>query len=97
MPAPGPYSFLATGFAPATFRRGVPLRRIGRLPNPFPLVQLPYHRLVNPWTLGAVLHVGKRTVKTQGANQAAVGCVGPHRGLLVRATLAGAVRSNALA
>ena len=47
--------------------------------------------------LGAVLHVGKRTVKTQGAGQAAVGCVGPHRGLLVRATLAGAVRSNALA
>ena len=24
--------------------------------NPFPLIQLPYHRLVNPWTLGAVLH-----------------------------------------
>jgi Domain of unknown function (DUF4430) len=47
--------------------------------------------------LGAVLQVGKRTVKTQGAAQAAVGCVGPHRGLLVRATLAGAVRSNALA
>jgi hypothetical protein len=47
--------------------------------------------------IGAVLHVGNRTVKTQGANQAAVGCVGPHRGLLVRATLAGAVRSNALA
>ena len=46
--------------------------------------------------LGAVLHVGKRTVKTQGATQAAVGCVGPHRGLLVRATLAGTVRSNAL-
>jgi hypothetical protein len=47
--------------------------------------------------LGAVLHVGKRTVKTRGANQTAVGCVGQHRGLLVRATLAGAVRSNALA
>lgn len=47
--------------------------------------------------LGAVLHVGKRTVKTQGSTQAAVGCVGPHRGLLVRATLDGAVRSNALA
>jgi hypothetical protein len=46
--------------------------------------------------LGAVLHVGKRTVRTQGANQAAVGCVGRHRGLLVRATLAGAVRSNAV-
>ena len=24
--------------------------------NPFPLVQLPYHRLVNPWTMGAILH-----------------------------------------
>jgi uncharacterized protein DUF4430 len=47
--------------------------------------------------LGAVLHVGKRTVKTQGATQAAVGCVGAHRGLLVRATLAGTVRSNAVA
>jgi Domain of unknown function (DUF4430) len=46
--------------------------------------------------LGAVLHVGKRTVKTQGSTQAAIGCVGPHRGLLVRATLDGAVRSNAL-
>jgi hypothetical protein len=46
--------------------------------------------------LGAVLHVGRqRTVPTQGATQAAVACVGKHRGL-VRATLAGAVRSNAL-
>jgi hypothetical protein len=56
VPAPGPFSYMRTGFAPATFRRGIPLRQIGRLPNPFPLVQLPYHRLVNPWTLGAVLH-----------------------------------------
>jgi hypothetical protein len=24
--------------------------------NPAPLIQLPYHRLVNPWTLGAILH-----------------------------------------
>jgi hypothetical protein len=46
--------------------------------------------------IGAVLHVGKRTVQTQGSTQAAVACVGPHRGLLVRATLEGAVRSNAL-
>ena len=47
--------------------------------------------------VGAVLHVGAhRTVPTQGATQAAVGCVGAHTGL-VRATLAGAVRSNALA
>jgi hypothetical protein len=46
---------------------------------------------------GAVLHVGRgRTVETQGSTQAAVGCVGKHRAL-VQATLAGAVRSNALA
>jgi hypothetical protein len=46
--------------------------------------------------VGAVLHVGRsRMVETQGATQAAVGCVGKHRGL-VRATLSGAVRSNAL-
>jgi hypothetical protein len=46
---------------------------------------------------GAVLHVGRgRTVETQGATQAVVGCVGKHRAL-VQATLAGAVRSNALA
>jgi Domain of unknown function (DUF4430) len=42
---------------------------------------------------GAVLHVGsRRTVRTRGG----AACVGRHRGLLVRATLAGAVRSNAL-
>jgi hypothetical protein len=46
--------------------------------------------------LGAVLRAGGRTVKTQGATQAAVGCVGKHKGLLVRAELGGAVRSNAL-
>jgi hypothetical protein len=46
--------------------------------------------------LGAVLHVGKRTVRTQGSTQPAVGCVGKHKGLLVRAELGGAVRSNAL-
>ena len=46
--------------------------------------------------VGAVLHVGRRTVRTQGATRAGVGCVGRHRGLLVRATLAGAVRSNAV-
>lgn len=42
---------------------------------------------------GAVLHVGsRRTVGTRNGRA----CVGPHHGLLVRATLAGAVRSNAL-
>jgi hypothetical protein len=47
---------MRTGFSPATFRREIPLRRLGRQLNPFPLIQLPYHRLVNPWTLGATLH-----------------------------------------
>jgi hypothetical protein len=56
VPAPPPFCYMRTGFAPATFRRGIPLRRLGRQLNPFPLVQLPFHRLVNPWTLGAMLH-----------------------------------------
>ena len=56
IPAPPPLSYMATGFAPATFRRGIPLKRLGKQLNPFPLIQLPYHRLINPWTLGAVLH-----------------------------------------
>ena len=47
---------MRTGFSPATFRRGIRLTRLGKQINPFPLIQLPYHRLVNPWTLGAVLH-----------------------------------------
>ncbi|WP_448628558.1 hypothetical protein [Geodermatophilus sp. URMC 64] len=56
IPAPPPFSYMRTGFSPATYRRGIPLRRLGRQLNPFPLVQLPYHRLVNPWTMGAILH-----------------------------------------
>jgi len=56
IPAPPTFSYMATGFAPATFRRGIPLKRLGKQFNPFPLIQLPYHRLVNPWTLGAILH-----------------------------------------
>jgi hypothetical protein len=56
IPAPPPFSYMRTGFAPATFRRGIPMSRLGKQLNPFPLVQLPYHRLINPWTLGAVLH-----------------------------------------
>src|SRR5204862_6780420 len=56
IPAPPPFSYMRTGFSPATFRRGIPLQRLGQQLNPFPLIQLPYHRLVNPWTLGAVLH-----------------------------------------
>jgi hypothetical protein len=56
IPAPPPFCYMRTGFGPATYRRGIPLSRLGKQMNPFPLVQLPYHRLVNPWTLGAVLH-----------------------------------------
>lgn len=56
IPAPPPFSYMRTGFAPATYRRGIRLTQLGKQLNPFPLVQLPYHRLVNPWTLGAVLH-----------------------------------------
>ncbi|WP_454199200.1 hypothetical protein [Nocardia sp. Marseille-Q1738] len=56
VPAPQAFCYMRTGFSPATFRRGIPLRRLGRRLNPFPLIQLPYHRLTNPWTLGAILH-----------------------------------------
>ena len=56
VPAPPPFCYMRTGFAPATIRRGIPVRKLGKQLNPFPLVQLPYHRLVNPWTLGAVMH-----------------------------------------
>jgi hypothetical protein len=56
IPAPPPWAYMRTGISPATFRRGIPLRRLGQQLNPFPLIQLPYHRLVNPWTLGAILH-----------------------------------------
>jgi hypothetical protein len=56
VPAPPPFSYMRTGFGPATYRRGIPLKSLGKQLNPFPLVQLPYHRLINPWTLGAMLH-----------------------------------------
>ena len=56
IPAPPPFSYMRTGFSPATYRRNIPLRKLGRQLNPFPLVQLPYHRLVNPWTMGAIMH-----------------------------------------
>ncbi|SDN41380.1 hypothetical protein [Geodermatophilus sp. DSM 45219] len=56
VPQPAPMSCMEAGPTPATFRRDVRLRRLGFQRNPFPQIQLPYHRLVNPWTLGAVLH-----------------------------------------
>jgi len=56
VPAPPPFNYMRTGFGPATYRRGIQLRQLAQELNPFPLIQLPYHRLVNPWTLGAILH-----------------------------------------
>lgn len=56
VPAPPPFTYMRTGFGPATYRRGTRMPQLGSQDNPFPLIQLPYHRMVNPWTLGAVLH-----------------------------------------
>ncbi|MGA2739504.1 MAG: hypothetical protein ABSG65_18950 [Bryobacteraceae bacterium] len=65
IPAPPPFCFMRTGFAPSTTRRGIPMRRLGKQLNPFPLVQLPYHRMVNPWTLGAVMHEVSHNLQTE--------------------------------
>jgi hypothetical protein len=65
VPAPPPFCFMRTGFAPATMRRGIRLQKLGRQLNPFPLVQLPYHRLTNPWTLGAVMHEVSHNLQTE--------------------------------
>jgi hypothetical protein len=56
IPSPAPLSYMDSGFGPATFRRGVSMQKLLKLPNPFPLVKLPYSRLVTPWTLGAIPH-----------------------------------------
>jgi hypothetical protein len=65
IPAPPPFSFMRTGFAPSTIRRGIRMKKLGKQLNPFPLVQLPYHRLVNPWTLGAVMHEVSHNLQTE--------------------------------
>lgn len=65
IPAPPPFCFMRTGFAPSTIRRGIRVKRLGKQLNPFPLVQLPYHRLVNPWTLGAVMHEVSHNLQTE--------------------------------
>ena len=64
MPAPPPFCYMRTGFGPSTYKRGIRLKRLGRELNPFPLVQLPSHRLVNPWTLGAILHEVSHNLQT---------------------------------
>ena len=71
VPAPPPFTYMRTGFGPATYRRGIKMRQLGRQYNPFPLIQLPYHRMVNPWTLGAVLHeVSHNTQSDLGLSRA---------------------------
>ncbi len=56
IPSPVPFAYMEAGFGPATYRRGVKLSKLGQRQNPFPLVKVPFHRLVNPWSLGAVPH-----------------------------------------
>jgi hypothetical protein len=51
-----PFSYASSGFSPATFRRGVPMRRLRHNPNLFPLIMLPQHRLDNVWALSSILH-----------------------------------------
>lgn len=71
VPAPPPFCYMRTGFGPATYKRGIKLRQLGKQYNPFPLIQLPYHRMVNPWTLGAVLHeVSHNTQSDLGLSRA---------------------------
>jgi hypothetical protein len=51
-----PVTYLEHSFSPATFRRGVMLRRLLGEQNPFPLVRIPYERIESPWGMGVVLH-----------------------------------------
>lgn len=56
IPSPPPFSYVASDSGPATYRRGIVVPQLGHIANPFPLIQLPHHRLLNPWTLGAIAH-----------------------------------------
>ncbi len=56
VPTPVPFCYVQDGRGPATYRRGVKMSVLGKRANPFPLVKLPQHRLINPWTLGAIPH-----------------------------------------
>jgi hypothetical protein len=55
-PALLPFSYANSGFGPATYRRGVPMKRLRFQPNLFPLITIPQHRLDNVWALSSVLH-----------------------------------------
>jgi len=56
LPTPPPMAYMEPASGPATYRRGVSVPKLAKLPNPYPLVRLPFHRLMNPWSLGAVPH-----------------------------------------
>jgi hypothetical protein len=56
IPAPPPFSYMHGERGAATFRRGVAISLLGHRVNPFPLIKIPYHRLLNAWTLGAIPH-----------------------------------------
>ncbi|MCY1039906.1 hypothetical protein OV208_01145 [Corallococcus sp. bb12-1] len=51
-----PVTYLEHSFSPATFRRGVLLRRLLGERNPFPLIRVPYERVEAPWGMGVILH-----------------------------------------
>ncbi len=51
-----PFCYAHAGYSPATFRRNVPLKKLRRNPNPFPLLLLPQHRLSDVWSLSSILH-----------------------------------------
>ncbi|MFY0562793.1 hypothetical protein ACN28E_03025 [Archangium lansingense] len=51
-----PITYLEHSFSPATFRRGVLLRRLLGERNPFPLIRVPYERIEAPWGMGVILH-----------------------------------------
>ena len=51
-----PLTYLEHSFSPATFRRGVLLRRLLGERNPFPLVRVPYEHVESPWGFGVLLH-----------------------------------------
>src|SRR5262249_13721097 len=51
-----PVTYLESSFSPATFRRGVLLRRLLGERNPFPLVRVPFERIESPWGMGVILH-----------------------------------------
>lgn len=56
LPTPPPMAYMEPATGPATYRRGVVVPKLSRRANPFPLVRLPFHRMMNPWSLGAVPH-----------------------------------------